>query len=247
MRHSCGVLVASLVVCLAVNSGATAQGQGRGGRGGFGGGGFGNNGFAGLLQMSQVQKEIKLSDDQIAKVKEVADAARPPQGQRGQRGNNQNQTEAERTAAREERQKRTAETDAKLTELLMPDQVTRLKQVQLWVQGTSALTNNEAVAKALSLTDDQKAALKTISDEAGKKRQALFQGQGRGASDEQRAKTREEMAALQKDTDAECKAVLTDDQSAKLAAMKGEKFELDMAAAGAGRGRGRRGGNNNNN
>jgi len=241
MRRKLGIAVASLVVCTFVCNGAMAQG--RGGRGGFGGG-FGRGGLSDLLQITQVQKELKLSDDQIAKVKEIADAARPPQGTRGQRGNNQ--TDAERAAAREERQKRTAETDAKVTAVLMPEQVTRLKQVQLWVQGYGALTNNENVAKELGLTDDQKAALKTISDEAGRKRQALFQGFGRNATDEQRTKAREEMASLQKDTDAECKAVLTDDQSAKLAALKGEKFELDMAAAGAGRGRGRRGNNNNN-
>ncbi|HEY2252082.1 MAG TPA: hypothetical protein VGH74_13510 [Planctomycetaceae bacterium] len=241
MRRLFGITVASLVVCLVVSNGAMAQG--RGGRGGFGGG-FGGGGFAGLLQMTQVQKELKLSDDQIAKVKEVADAARPPQGARGQRG--ADQTDEQRAAAREERRKRTEETDAKLTALLMPEQVTRLKQVQLWVQGYSALTNNETVAKGLGLTDDQKAALKTISDEAGKKRQAAFQGLGRGASEEQRTKAREEMATLQKDTDAECKAVLTDDQNAKLAAMKGEKFELDRSQATGGRGR-RRGNNNNNN
>lgn len=241
MRRLFGIVLASLVVGLFMSSGAMAQG--RGGRGGFGGGGFGGGGFAGLLQIAQVQKELKLSDDQIAKVKEVADAARPPQGTGGRRG--ADQTDEQRAAAREERQKRNAETDAKLTALLMPEQVTRLKQVQLWVQGYGALTNNEAVVKELGLTDDQKAALKTISDEAGRKRQALFQGLGRGASDEQRAKFREDSAALQKDTDAECKAVLTDDQSAKLAAMKGEKFELDMSQIAAGRGR-RRGNNNNN-
>ncbi len=242
MRRLFGIAVTSLVVCTFVTSGAMAQGRGRGG---FGGGfGFGQGGFSGLLQITQVQKELKLSDDQIAKVKEVTDAARPPQGAGGQRG--ANQTDEQRAAAREERQKKNAETDAKLTALLMPEQVTRLKQVQLWVQGYGALTNNENVAKELGLTDDQKGALKTISDEANRKRQALFQGLGRGASEEQRNKFRDDSAALQKDTDAECKAVLTDDQSAKLAAMKGEKFELDMAAATAGRGR-RRGGNNNNN
>jgi Spy/CpxP family protein refolding chaperone len=244
MRRLITVTFASLVVCLVVSNGAMAQGQSRSGRGGFGGGGFGGRGLAGLLLNPQVQKEVKLSDDQIAKVKEVADAARPPQGARGQRG--ANQTDEQRAAVREERQQRTAETDKKLTDLLTADQNARLKQVQLWVQGTSALTNNETVAKELGLTDDQKSALKTITEESGKKRQAMFQGLGRGANEEQRTKAREEMTALQMETDAECMAVLTDDQSAKFAALKGEKFELDRSQIVGGRGgSGRRGGKNN--
>jgi Spy/CpxP family protein refolding chaperone len=249
MRRLFGITIASLVACLILNSAAMAQqGRGgRGGRGGFGGGGFGGGGLTFLLQNPQVQKELKLSEDQIAKVKEVADAARPAPGAGGGRRGGADQTDEQRAAAREERQKRTAETDKKLTDLLTADQNARLKQVQLWVQGTRALTSNETVAKELSLTDDQKSALKTISDESGKKGQELFTGLGRGASDEQRTKAREQMTALQKETEAECLAVLTDDQKAKFATMKGEKFQLDMTQLGGRGGRGGRAGNNNNN
>jgi len=249
MRRLSGISAVALVLCLSVSSVAMAQQQGRRGRGNFGGGfgGFGGGGLSFLIQNPQVQKELKLSEDQIAKLKEVTDAARQAAGPGGGR-RGQNQTDEERQAAREERRKRTEETDKKITDLLTADQNVRLKQVQLWTQGTRALTNNETVAKELALTDDQKSALKTITEETDKKRGELFQGLGRGASDEDRTKAREQFATLQKETDAECLAVLTDDQKSKFTAMKGEKFELDMSAFAGGRGgRGRRGGNNNNN
>jgi Spy/CpxP family protein refolding chaperone len=248
MRRLFGITMASLVACLILSNAAMAQqGQGRGGRGGrggFGGGGFGG-GITFLIQNSQVQKELKLSEDQTAKIKEVTDAARPQRGAGGGRG--ANLTDEQRQAAREEQQKRTTETEKKIADLLTADQNARLKQVQLWVQGTGALIRNDAVAKELSLTDDQKSALKTISDESGKKFGEIGGG-GRGATDEERTKAREQRTALMKETEAECMAVLTDDQKAKFATLKGEKFELDMTQAFGGRGgRGGRGGNNNNN
>ena len=166
MRRLLGIGLATLAVCLIVNNDAMAQG--RGGRGGFGGfgGGFGGIGF--LIQNSDVQKELKLSEDQIAKIKEVTDASRPQRGAGG--GTNfRDMTEEQRTAFREEARKRSEETNKKITDLLTADQNARLKQLQIWQQGTFALTGNEDVSKELGLTDDQKAALKTISDESGKK------------------------------------------------------------------------------
>jgi Spy/CpxP family protein refolding chaperone len=56
-----------------------------------------------------------------------------------------------------------------------------------------------------------------------------------------------QMAEIRKETEAECAAVLTDEQKAQFEKMKGPKFELDMSAfgrGGPGR-RGRPGGNNN--
>src|SRR5262249_53915927 len=125
----------------------------------------------------------------------------------------------------------------------------RLKQLQIWQQGTFALTGNEDVAKELSLTDDQKAALKTISDESGKKIGEARSGLGRDASREDRTKVNEQITAMRTEAETECLAVLTDDQKAKFTAMKGTKpdFNLNAFGGGGGRrgGRGRPGGNNN--
>ncbi|MBS0266819.1 MAG: Spy/CpxP family protein refolding chaperone, partial [Planctomycetes bacterium] len=231
--------VFSLIVVVLVGFGfadlAAAQGQGgRGGRGGAGAG-FGRMGQVQLLGNPQVQKELKLADDQIAKIKEVSDASRP---QRGQRGNNNNQrpTEEERAA----RRKTAEESAAKATDILNAEQKTRFQQIRIWTEGSRALTDDEDVAKKLGLTDDQKSALKTIGDESNKKRGEIAQGM-RGASEEARKKITDDLAALRKSTEAECMAVLTDDQKSKFDALRGPKFELDQSAFGGGGRRGRGG------
>ncbi|MGE5192612.1 MAG: hypothetical protein ACM3U2_08930 [Deltaproteobacteria bacterium] len=247
MRRFWGITVASLVVCFVANSAAMAQGRGgRGGRGGFGGG-FGGITF--LIQNPNVQKELKLSEDQTGKIKEITDALRPAGG--GGRANFRDMTEEQRTAFFAEMQKKNEEAAKKITELLTAEQNSRLKQLQIWQQGTRALTDNEAVGKELSLTDDQKSALKIISEESGKKMRELFTSVGRDATEEQRTKLNEQISTMRTETDAECMAVLTDDQKAKFATLKGTKPEYDLnpfgrGGFGGGRGRrGRPGGNNN--
>lgn len=233
-----------VAICLLANSAAFAQGQGRG-RGGFGGGfGFGGGGAGMLLGSPQVQKELKLTDDQTAKIGEIQREAFQGGGG-GNRGNFQNLSDEERQKLFEDMRKRMEETNKKLTEVLSADQNARLKQIQLWVGGVASLVRNEEAAKELKITDDQKEALKTIAEESGKKQGEIFQG-FRGANEEERTKLQAKAAELRKETDTECMAVLTDEQKAQFAKMRGEKFEFDMSQAfGGGRGRRGRPGNNN--
>ncbi len=182
-----------------------------------------------------------MTDDQTAKIKDALGEFAFG-GQRGQRGQGQQLSQEERDARNAERQKKSEEAGQKALALLTPEQLTRFKQVQIWVQGTAALTQNEEVVKQLSLTDDQKGAIKTINEESAKKGQGLRSGL-RNASDEDRKKATEQMATLRSETEAECMAVLTDNQKAQFEKLKGPKFQLDIPAGGRG-GRGR-GGNNN--
>jgi Spy/CpxP family protein refolding chaperone len=243
MRRFLGIAVPGLVVCLLAANVAVAQGQGR--RGGFGMFGGMMVQPAALLPNPQVQKELKLNEEQIAKIKEITDALRPQPG--AARPDFQNMSEEERREFFAEMQKKNDEAGKKATEVLTDTQKGRFKQIQLWVQGTGALVQNEELAKTLKITDDQKEALKTITEESGKKQQELGRGSfGPGVSDEDRAKAREQMTALRTETEAECMAVLTDDQKAQFEKLKGPKFELDMSQLFNRRGRGGRPGGNNN-
>jgi Spy/CpxP family protein refolding chaperone len=227
MRQILRLTLPALVICLLVGNVAFAQG--RGGFGGF------QMGGPMLLMNEQVQKELKITDEQKTKIGEVLQTLRPPEG------TNPFQLQgAEREAYFAEMQKKSEAAGKKIdAEVLNPEQVTRFKQVELWVQGSRALATNAELAKELNLTDDQKGAIKTIVDESDKKigqlRQSAF---GQGVSDEDRTKAREQMATMRNETDAECMAVLTDDQQAKLTKMKGPKFQLDMSQLGPRRGRG---------
>jgi hypothetical protein len=181
----------------------------------------------------QVQKELKITDEQKTKIGEVLQTLRPPEG------TNPFQLQgAERDAYFAEMQKKNEAALKKIdAEILQPEQVTRFKQVILWVQGSRALVDNAELGKQLNLTDDQKGAVKTIVDESDKKRRELFQGLGQGASAEDRTKAFEQMATMNNEMEAECMAVLTDTQKAQLEKMKGPKFQLDMSQFGR-RGRG---------
>jgi len=248
MRRFLGIALPVLAVTMLAGNVAFAQGQGgrRGGFGGFGGPGGMFGGAGGLLNFQQVQKELKMTDDQIAKVTEIQQAGRGGAGGGG-RGNFQNMTDEERQKFFAEMRERMEENNKKMLALLDEQQNVRLKQIQLWTAGAAGLVRDEETSKALKLTDDQKEALKTIGEESMKKNQEIGAG-FRGADEEQRNKLTAQMAENRKETEAECEAVLTDEQKAQFAKMKGPKFELDFSAfgrGGPGGRRGRPGGNNN--
>jgi hypothetical protein len=225
MRRFLRLTLPVLGICLLVGNVAFAQGRGRGGF---------QMGGPMLLVNEQVQKELKITDEQKTKIGEVVQTLRPPEG------TNPFQLQgAERDAYFAEMQKKNEAALKKIdAEILNPEQVTRFKQVILWVQGSRALVDNAELGKQLNLTDDQKGAVKTIVDESDKKRRELFQGLGQGASPEDRTKAFEQMATMNNEMEAECMAVLTDAQKAQFDKMKGPKFQLDMSQFG----RGRRGG-----
>lgn len=255
-------VVVCAAVCLAVATSAMAQGQGqgrggRGGRGGFGGG-FGGGAFglslSRIVSIEKVQKELKISDEQKTKLDAIrAEARQGGGGGAGGFGNFQNMSEEERTKFFEEMRKQGEERNKKVEAVLDADQNKRAKEILLQARGNSALADPE-VAKQLALTEDQVASVKTIGEESGKQMRELFQPGG--DRDEQRKK----MEELRKNTDEEYLNVLTDEQKAKFAALKGAKFELDPAdlrggfggpggrgGQGGQGGNGRRGGRGGNN
>lgn len=244
-----------VTVCLTLATAAFAQGQGGGrGRGGFGG--FGRGGFGGfggssmLLANENVQKELKITDDQKSKLEALREEG-GGRGAFGGRGGGANLSDEEREKAMAEFQKRMEERNKKAEAILDADQAKRLKEISLQIRGNAALTD-EPVAKELALTEDQVASVKTIQEESMKQMRELGGG-GRDLSREERQarfeENRKKMAEIRKATDEEYLAVLTEEQKAKFAAMKGAKFDYDPMTFWGGRGgpggRRGRGGNNN--
>src|SRR5262249_36099384 len=108
-----------------------------------------------LLTQKSVQQELKLSEEQVQKVAEVANRLREtfwdprnlsPDGMRARVEELQAQQEA-------------------LVKALTPPQAERLRQITWQQQGTGALSD-PAVAEALGLSDDQKQRIQTIQNEA---------------------------------------------------------------------------------
>ena len=166
MTGAIRVVLVALVVLGAAMVGSTVWAQARGGpdrRGGIGSDPFW------LLQIEQVQKELKLADDQKAKVREIGEKIRDEW---------RKQWEAVRELPREQqrekmlellkkRQARTKEIRKQIEKVLLPDQLARLKQIRLQVQGTRALANPE-VQTALNITEQQKQAFEGIREHLDK-------------------------------------------------------------------------------
>jgi len=229
MKMSRSILAASVVLALCVGAVAAAQ-PGPGGRGpggfGFGGGG----GLMMLVRIEAVQKEIKATEDQIASIRKLGEEMRPAGGQ-----NFRDMSQEEREKAMTEMRARMEKANTKLAEILKADQIARLEEINIQMRGAAALADPK-VAKTLGLSDDQQKKLKEMSDANAAAMRELFQ-------DGNREGAREKMQELRKQTTEKAMAVLTADQKAALAKMKGAEFKMPEGAFGRpGGGRPGRGG-----
>lgn len=129
-----------------------------------------------LLSMAPVQKELKLSDEQKTKLKEISEKMNK-ESQQDWAGWQQ--------IPREEQQKKIAELSAKNAKraeearkqseaLLTPAQVEQLKGISFRMSVQTALYNPKTLEQ-LGFTDEQKKKLQQIRDEAMERQQQLQQ------------------------------------------------------------------------
>jgi hypothetical protein len=224
-RGFLGLMLAAFLL-MAVNGAASAQrGGGFGQRGGFGGG-------LALLRTPEVQKELKMTPEQISKV----DAKQQEVGEAMQQlfqsaGNPQDMTAEERAKF----QARVQEVQAKAVNDILTDEAQRkrFRQLELQQQGGNALTRKE-VADELKLTDDQKKKIGDLQQEANQARRDAMQGI-RDMSPEERQKAMAKLQDMQKATTEKQVGVLTDAQKAQWKEMQGAAFTFPPVQFGGGR------------
>jgi hypothetical protein len=204
MKRHIPIAFALLFLALATSN-AMAQpggGRGRGPRGG--------SGEAMLLQQASVQKELKLSDEQIQQVTALAAKQRETFSALGD-------------LDPEERRQKVAEAQqaqrAELAKILAADQAQRLKQIAWQQAGPQALANPE-VATALALSDEQKQAVETAQNEMREQMRAVFAGGPGGDRETARAK----MAEIQKAATEKLDQVLKPEQQTKFKELLGTPF-----------------------
>lgn len=227
---------------LLVTSIAAAQDQPRG-RGGFGGGGFGFGGGGGttfLLQMDDVKKELKITDEQQKKLTEIGDASRKEmQASFGSfnREEFQKLSEDERRKRGDEMRKKAEEagkkSQAEVAKVLDAKQNERLGQLALQREGINAIGRTE-VAEKLGLSGDQREEIEKIIQAS---RPTGGFG-GFGGSEEERRAAFEKMQKAREKAQSDLTAVLTAEQKAKWDAMLGAKFEFANRGFGGPGGRG---------
>jgi hypothetical protein len=219
---------------------AFAQGGGRGGRG-FGGGDGGS--MLGLLRIPEVQKELKLEATQIELLNQLATEARNQPRPSFEGFQNLTPEEREKRIAelRAAREKANAEQEKKIATILEPQQVTRVRQLQIQQAGIRALGRKE-VADQLKLTPDQRQKIQAALDEERTAQRTAFQGfqGGQQPTDAQREEARKKLADARTAAEAKLNAVLTPAQKQQFESMKGAAFTFPERQR-------RPGGNNNGN
>jgi Spy/CpxP family protein refolding chaperone len=148
-----------------------------------------------LLRNEKVQKDLALTDQQKEDIQKMAGELR---------GSGQ--------ATPEERRARMEKMQKDVEKILKPEQVARLKEVQ--IQADGALSPE--VAKALAFSDEQKQKLDAIAKSVADKIAAL-----------DRSERREKGNQIRKDAKKQALDVLTQEQRDKLEKLGGKKIELD--------------------
>jgi len=247
-RKVTGLLSVALLTFMVTPALAQGRGQGQGGRGG--GGGFGGRGGGGsmfgrgggdmtmsLLRIEAVRTELEISPDQEEALTKMQEQGRPERPNADFR----NMSEEERTEFFEKMRKQAEERNTKmkeqLEEVLFPEQLERLQQINIQLQGIAALQNAE-VAKELKITEAQKKELEEVRAGLMEK---MRDGMRELFSSGSREGIREKMEKMRDDMEGDVLAVLTSDQKKKFEEMKGEKFEMPEGSRGQG-GRGGFGG-----
>lgn len=195
---------------------SSAQFRGRGGAGG--------TMSVTIVQQKSVQDELKLSADQIEKLKQVGTKLRESFGGGGGGGD------------REEARKKFAEAaqaaEKDVAGILSADQAKRLKEITLQQSGPLALARPD-VAKDVGLTDEQQAKVKEITDAYSAEARTQFQAGGGGGGDREEARKKRE--AARKETGDKLLALLKDDQKKAWEKLVGEPFKGEIQPFGGNR------------
>jgi len=107
--------------------------------------------------------------------------------------------------------------------ILDKKQVGRMKELSLQQRGADALEDEE-IAAALKLTDDQKKALVKVREDSAEKQNEIIKSLTEGGGDQ--GEIREKVGALRKELNEKAMAVLTSAQKESFEKLKGAKFDL---------------------
>ena len=203
-----------LTAALCAGAVGSAQAQRPGGGGGPGGPGGGGMNIKSMIVTSKpLQEELKVTEDQVTKFKELAEKQSEAMKGVVQFGGD----EEEQIARMEVQLKLMKERLAFVKATLSAEQQKRLGQIEKQTLGSGAFTNAK-VAKELAITEEQTEKIKTINTDMQKEMRELFQG---GFD----ADAQKKMATLRTETSEKIVKVLTDDQQKKWKDMTGETFD----------------------
>ena len=186
-----------------------------------------------LLQNSQIQQELDISDEQNAKLIGLEKEFRSKIDQTISGVKLQELYKEEQKPEREriqgEIQQHIQETRTELETILQPDQLKRMRGIFLQIYGWGVLTRYD-LSEDLKLTSEQEEKLDNIEEQMLAKMQANWEVPPKNNPQERNkviAQNRQRMEQIIKNSNEESLAILTPEQKQNLETIKGEKFELD--------------------
>lgn len=196
---------------------APASAQAQKGRG-FG---FGMGGGAGFLMAPNVQKDLKLSDEQVAKVQDTL---------REVREKHADDFQGLRDLAPEERQQKVASLNKEMADevkkalALSAEQSKRFDQISLQTRGLMAFAD-PTVQEKVKLTADQKSQIREIQQASFANLRGAFT---KDASPEERREAMTKMREAQRESMKKAQALLSDDQKKEWKELTGEPIEIEL-------------------
>jgi Spy/CpxP family protein refolding chaperone len=191
---------------------------------------FGGRNATNLARLPQVQKELKLTDEQTTKIAEINKSSSAKMGElyKGLQGLKPQERKKKYAELNKKRAEATKASQAQIKKVLTDEQKTRLEQISVQQQGVRALLDEEIAGK-LKVTDKQQAAVTEAFASQQKKQRQLFQDIRNGVL--QREDYAKKSAEIREETNKAAVNSLTDEQKKQFEAMKGEKFELKFNRA----------------
>ncbi|MEW4567122.1 Spy/CpxP family protein refolding chaperone [Tautonia sp. JC769] len=206
-------------------------GPGQGGPGRPGGMRGMQGGLVQILSMPPVVDELELSEEQTSKVRTIADQFREElMGRMRETREALADLGPEARRDRFEEMTRTLDESAqeRLQEVLEPEQMTRLRQIQLQLQGVQAFANPR-VKESLKLDDEQQSKLSELIEAYRSETQSLM-ADAREA--DQRGQVMRDLMELRRETLDKAMSILTDEQKSSWDELTGETFQMGPGAGG---------------
>lgn len=233
-----------LVSLLAMSISAIAQGQGRGqGQGGGrgqGGGMMQGRGFGGpasLINRTDVQADLQLTDAMKAELKKHQEKQREDQRAMIENLRNSGGGGFDREAMQKMMQENQAKNEKAVKDIIGEAKWKRLNEIHIQIQGNRAILDPK-VQEALGFDDAQRAAVKSLQDKQMEAMQSLIEKMRNQEID--REQLQEITQKNEQTMNTELGKILKENQAAKLKEMGGAPFKaFEQPRGGRGGGGGR--------
>jgi Spy/CpxP family protein refolding chaperone len=174
-----------------------------------------------LLQTAKVKQELKLTDEQNSKIAKVSE--KYDKEAAAKLGNAQKEGLSEQEI-REREDKLIESARKEISGILNADQLNRLKQILLQVNGAEALQDKE-VAKEVGITPEESAKLGKLQVQTGEKLRGSFE-KSRGGESDANIRGAEKINGQAQQQSLES---LTPEQKKKLEKLRGAPFTLERS------------------